>query len=194
MTEINGFTLVGIAVALIVVSMLVGTQVAYHFGQVRTTTTTQNLTLTTKTRSTIYSYVTIPSYVRVSGQVLSDYYDAQKVQFENQICFGFREFLPNCIFNATVTQDSEYFGSGIPYYVAFFSIRIPNNQNYSVLVTLPTDNNSLSGNSALVLAGYIPLNTTYVNITNYDIQCLSTSANFTYSAIDCQTVSDNPLL
>lgn len=191
MVQVKVITLVSLCGILAIFSLLVGTQLAYHFGQVRTTTTAQNLTFTTTTTSQYTEVQANPQLVRITGTVSTDNYAPQELQFENKLCGPLNIPPPNCIVNATIPSVSGSVSNGTADWSGGYSVNVPNNQNYGVYLVLDTENNTVYGSQEILLyAGYLPLNSSSVSISDFDIQCLSTGDNYTHSGIACQIVSN----
>jgi hypothetical protein len=177
---------VGLIVTLVVISLLLGTQLALRFGL-------RSATLTAI--STIYTHSQSVSNVLINGTIISYDYAPEQVQFAyDRTCFAF------CGFSTSLRNVSEVSPiNGTHYYESNFSITVSNNENYLVSADLLTENDSyystnvcvgcdVPENSTSFFADYLPLNSSSTIINHFNIQCFSTNQrNYTSSPIVCQT-------
>jgi hypothetical protein len=186
------------SIAIIVLCLLVGTQIAYFYGKVRTATslTTSISTVTTTSEVTkTYSY---NGSVAISGSVSSAVNIPIAVEFWWAGCIDVGQKGPpfvNCIplnssyvYGVNTTRftlnNQTYFR-----YSGSYNVSVPNDLAYSVRVVL---NNTEGIMFSSPEAALLPLYTNSWVITSYNIVCVPTLPNFTIHNVSYYTTETPP--
>ncbi len=179
----------GLCITLVVISLLVGTQLSNYLGQARMSTTTVEFTPTeVSTYATTFTVdlfsTTTTTYIAFSrvdiiGQISSVDYGPAAIQFESYTCLATPQSSLGCVFSANLTfAGGTVATNGTNYDVTLFSVAVPNNQNYSMIVVFR--------NNSTTSAGFFPLFNNTNGTAYLFIQCTLPGSNSSSSPNVCQ--------
>ncbi len=148
--HVKVLTLSMVLVVAILLSLVVGAQLANNYGYVRSATTTSVTTASTTVTKDVAEFTTetviaaSPQNVTVSGSIISNYYEPLNITFYSETANTTGKYgQPTFVSNITIiSKDALYEAKGYYSYMANYTITVPNNNAYQVTLEINPENDT----------------------------------------------------